>query len=301
MHPKKHSNIEKAIHYLDKSIISEVFKDDHYFLFLYKKIERISAAIYILSELLSDSEPLHRELRSASLGVLKDIISFKDRPSFQSRESVSTPVLGIIKLQSLLDLSYISDLISPMNYSVIRKELEIVLEIIESREKAEHSGTIPALFSKDFFEIPKELFPPSVKGPISSSFFFEEGREKDTTPSGNVRTIADFEKKEKEQGAFKGHNSVKDIADKRQDIAKERNTVSQNKSHDSSVMKDTRRKTILDFMNGKKNLTIKDFSSVIMDCGEKTIQRELLALVAEGLVKKEGDRRWSRYSLSFKS
>jgi hypothetical protein len=31
---------------------------------------------------------------------------------------------------------------------------------------------------------------------------------------------------------------------------------------------------------------------------EKTIQRELLALVEEGIVKKEGERRWSTYSLA---
>jgi len=30
---------------------------------------------------------------------------------------------------------------------------------------------------------------------------------------------------------------------------------------------------------------------------EKTIQRELQALVATGAVKKEGERRWTRYSL----
>jgi len=44
-------------------------------------------------------------------------------------------------------------------------------------------------------------------------------------------------------------------------------------------------------------LSVKDFTRVIKDCSEKTIQRELLDLVEKGIVKKEGERRWSRYSL----
>jgi len=45
-------------------------------------------------------------------------------------------------------------------------------------------------------------------------------------------------------------------------------------------------------------LTIKDFTKNIKDCSEKTIQRELLAMVAKGVLKKEGERRWSKYFLS---
>jgi hypothetical protein len=36
---------------------------------------------------------------------------------------------------------------------------------------------------------------------------------------------------------------------------------------------------------------------MIKDCSEKTIQRELIVLVSEKVVKKEGERRWSVYSI----
>jgi hypothetical protein len=42
---------------------------------------------------------------------------------------------------------------------------------------------------------------------------------------------------------------------------------------------------------------VKDVSAVVKDCSEKTLQRELLALVAQGVLKKEGERRWSSYVL----
>ena len=48
----------------------------------------------------------------------------------------------------------------------------------------------------------------------------------------------------------------------------------------------------------RNNLSVKDFVTVVSEYSEKTIQRELLALVQEGVVKKQGERRWSTYSLA---
>ncbi len=53
-------------------------------------------------------------------------------------------------------------------------------------------------------------------------------------------------------------------------------------------------KTIL---AAKPEATIKDISEVITDVSEKTIQRELNDLIKKGQVIREGERRWSRYSL----
>jgi predicted HTH transcriptional regulator len=58
-----------------------------------------------------------------------------------------------------------------------------------------------------------------------------------------------------------------------------------------------RQEVIISTLKNQSNLTIKDFSKVIKDCSEKTIQRELIDLVNRGVVKKDGERRWSRYSL----
>ena len=44
-------------------------------------------------------------------------------------------------------------------------------------------------------------------------------------------------------------------------------------------------------------MNVKDVLGVVAGVSEKTIQRELLALVDEGILKKEGERRWTLYSL----
>jgi len=53
---------------------------------------------------------------------------------------------------------------------------------------------------------------------------------------------------------------------------------------------------ILEFVRKHKNVSIKDIAKVIKGFSEKTIQRELGALIQQGLVVKRGERRWSIYS-----
>jgi len=53
-------------------------------------------------------------------------------------------------------------------------------------------------------------------------------------------------------------------------------------------------KTVLE---AKPQATIKDIAEVITDVSEKTIQRELNSLIEKGQVIREGERRWSKYSV----
>jgi len=56
----------------------------------------------------------------------------------------------------------------------------------------------------------------------------------------------------------------------------------------------TRIKTVLE---AKPQATIKDLTEIITDVSSKTIQRELNSLIEKAEVKREGERRWSTYSL----
>lgn len=74
------------------------------------------------------------------------------------------------------------------------------------------------------------------------------------------------------------------------------------KSDDSGVQnvgirKSNRQNVILSVIKKKGEVTVKDVAEVIKNCSEKTIQRELTSLLASGIVKRVGERRWSKYSL----
>ena len=69
------------------------------------------------------------------------------------------------------------------------------------------------------------------------------------------------------------------------------------KDKPSSVPVSDRRDAILNILTSKGSSSIKDISTVIREVSEKTIQRELAALVEEGIVSKKGERRWSVYTI----
>lgn len=56
-----------------------------------------------------------------------------------------------------------------------------------------------------------------------------------------------------------------------------------------------RKQLILNLLKNKDKISIKDAVNAMSGYSEKTIQRELLALVKDGLLIKEGERRWSTY------
>ena len=58
-----------------------------------------------------------------------------------------------------------------------------------------------------------------------------------------------------------------------------------------------RRERIKTILEAKGEATIKDISEIVTDVSEKTIQRELQAMIEDNIVKRQGERRWSKYSL----
>jgi len=59
-----------------------------------------------------------------------------------------------------------------------------------------------------------------------------------------------------------------------------------------------RRTRIQTIIEAKGEATIKDISEIITDCSEKTVQREINAMIADSIIQRHGERRWSKYSLA---
>jgi len=59
----------------------------------------------------------------------------------------------------------------------------------------------------------------------------------------------------------------------------------------------TRSERILDIIKDKGEATIKDIAERVTDCSEKTIQRELITMIKDNLILRDGERRWSKYKL----
>ena len=269
MNPKHYSQIEHAIQCFDKSSTADFLKDNHYLFFIFKKTERFVAALYILTELFPDTEPIKWELRSSGTSLGKDVLSFRERGTTLSKENISDVFGTVIRTASLLEIAHIANLISAMNLTLFRKELDLLASFIEGRGKMGKGVGGDAPFHENFFRVSKDM--PGIKHPS-------------VEPAAPVTS-------QQEDEVRKGHRDIKDnvLYD----------TARVDKGHAMVRGKaEDRRCTILDVLKTRSVAVVKDFSMVIGGCSEKTVQRELLKMVQEGILRREGERRWSRYSLA---
>lgn len=210
------------------------FSGEAYIRHIFKKTEKIVAALYLVSNLIKDKEPIKWKLRERSMTLMTAALTLNDTQSFDKDFAVRTIFSDVLEILSTLSLAHMAGLLSDMNYEILRTEIEKVVEIL-----------------KDNIVLEKES-----KGYILSESFFKE------------EPIL----VKKETSGIKDNLVV---------IPKKNN----------------RQETIMSLLKTKSNLTVKDVAQVVTDCSEKTIQRELISLVEKGLIKREGERRWSRYSI----
>ena len=213
-----------------------------------------------------DEEPLKWQIRDTGLNLLSDNLTLL-RASVADRRVIFDVVSGLsLELVSFIEIAYIAGLVSSMNFSLLQKEFSDLIGLIQEKEnpKALESSFV---LSKQFLDVDKSLMA---------------------------------------EDASKGHNNVLNNMSFRKE-----GPINTSFSHQKAPAQRTNQKDIS--TNNKKNsrediivnhlkkvggeIGVKDFIGVIPDCGEKTIQRELLSLVAKGVLKKVGERRWSRYSL----
>ncbi len=217
--------------------------------FLHKKIEKISAAIYIVTNLVADSEPLKRKLREESLCLLSVAAHAPRAMSYSEAaiHEITSYCLGII---SVLEIAYYAGIMSEMNHAILKEELLKLLRAVEYQKSRLHQTA----------EVLSGMFFMPEKGPVPHAS--PKGQEQAASPRSSSGQGAGLESESMRKG------------------------------------KAIRRETILEMLKKQAHLSIKDFAKAIKGCSEKTIQRELLVLVKKGLLRRDGERRWSTYSIN---
>ena len=253
-----------------------LFGDNPYFEFAYKKSERLAIALHLVTNFIHEKEPLRKTLREKSLKFLSDI-SFL-RTDGHSRELLRTGFLiqHVLELIGLLEVAYAAGYISQMNYSVLKKEYSALGDFIKTR--GEELTAKGEQFSDKFFDAPEV-----------------QQRLKTEQHAQVAAAIAAREFELSKKGVSKGQTR-QDSQRQNQQRPPVVRTLAVKRDGGTQAKHRARRDAILRLLENKPAITIKDITLIITDCSEKTLQRELLSMVSEGILKKEGERRWSTYS-----
>jgi len=222
------------------------------------KTEKIASAAYLITGFFDDKEPLKWDIRNLSSRLVSRAAHMKDMTA-EARE-----------LLSLFGVAKAAGLVSEQNHLILSGEISKFVAMADELP----SKSIP----EGFFNTPLPAAP-SVAENVSLI--------KDRSPEPTPALIAD---RTPVSAPVQPKRELIEMREPKEKTLKEFGAV--------AVKKNARQSIIINLMKKKKEIMIKDVSPLIEGVSEKTIQRELLAMVEQGIVKKEGEKRWSRYSLS---
>lgn len=246
----------------------------------YKKTNKLITALYMVTDIIDITEPIRTKLRFLGAEIISDINAL----NYSKRTDITINITKkITEIITFLGIVEALSMVSAMNSSILKKEF---IELKKSLEEGNNNSVwLEEFLMKD---IPSDEIQSQNKNPVrlgvhSSGSLMKVLKDMDMSDRNKVSNNLSF---------------MSDKSDKRQNGI----LNNQNKKSDMDMIKKERRFEIVNAIRNKNGeATITDIKTnakgVLKDCGEKTLQRELVSMVKDGVLKKEGDKRWSKYKL----
>lgn len=214
---------------------------------LSERASKLVSALYLVTSLVPESDPVRVELRRVGVALVSDMAKTSGGVRAGARDLVSV-------ILSLLELSRNAGVMSVMNAKML------------SEKFLEFAGALSAQGTDSVGH--------SALSMLSGSF---GNSVKDITRSADA-------------SERKGHRMVLFTPNRRESVVRQ---ITGRGSGDGM-----RRNKIVDFIKDKKRVGIKEISRIFPGLSEKTVQRELLTLVKANILNREGERRWSVYTIT---
>src|SRR3989344_3942074 len=232
----------------------------------YTKTNKLVTALFIVTDMIDKNEPLRNKLRTLGMEVVSDI-------NF-NLQNTSKKVSDII---SFLDIAVAINLISPMNHGILKKEFSLLNDSIKDATDTRTSWL-------------EEFLLPSLEpnSPHPDPLLIKERGDSISKGHGRI-------------GVQKGSTLMKALSDRANNMS----NINAPTKINFDMLKKERRFNIIKIIKGNNgSATIKDIREKInigqsgeSIVSEKTLQRELLSMVQDGVLEKTGKKSWSRYFL----
>jgi len=261
----------------------------------YTKTNKLITALYMVTDIMDIAEPMRLKLR----GLGSEIISDTNTLEFSNNSNLAYKILKDIRATlSFLEIAVSLNMISVMNVSILKKEFGELNKAIEN-----------------LYGSPKIL----TGEPTLSDFFAQDTKEEiERLPAkGRMEVLAvghNFRPVPQGSsiGVQKGSTLMKALTDK---IITDKKVAPHPHKNEFEILKNERRAEIIAIVKNKKidslsngqqdGCTISDIKNEaqskpngsLKTCSEKTLQRELVSMVEDGVLYKTGEKRWSKYFL----
>lgn len=236
----------------------------------------------MVTEYIKVNDPIRHELRTSSISILKDVNSIRHLSNIDHKTLLNDVHEKFSLVTDLIHIARDLGFISRMNSTILDTEISLLQKYIQTYI---HQTTLEdSLLSNIHF--PDQLFADHLPNPTTTN------KPTSFSPSNISSTYS-----KNKQPVFSKH-----IPFSLTDIKGQINRggyVSNHEKHED------RKAKIMDMIRGRKNsntgegsVMIKDITHAFPNVSEKTIQRELADMVSSGVLKKIGEKRWSKYTVS---
>ncbi len=246
--------------YIKDTTVGKLVSNDYYFKNIFKKTEKIVSVVFYIvqnSDIDKKSETHSSNLISKAHFAHENALRTLEVKPASAREVLEQFAQSLIGVDSTLRVVTAAGLLTTEVQQVVSDELLTVLRTLQQ-------------------------FMEESIGSTGAGFMASLEVSDDSTPSRRVRSVP------------RGVSRSVQTATANVVTKAVRPPSSSSTSPPTNADRRTRIQTIIE---AKGEATIKDISDIITDISEKTIQRELNAMISDRLIQRHGERRWSRYSL----
>ncbi len=238
---------------------------------LQNDVQKLTAALYRVTELMSDREPIKWTLRDKAIDVLNGIMSIR-----QGSNNYNEIMSFLDNIRSIFSLFSVGIYVSKRNFEILDREYEKLKDILEKQ--------------KDNLITDNNILLPEID-PKTQIYSLENiEREKDFLNKSLLigqNNKKDFFAEQAEQKENKNETLNSDDDRKTRQI-----------SGNSKVLNSERREKLLLALKNEGAKTAGELSVLVPDVSSKTIQRDLIELIQNGLIQAKGEKRWRKYYLA---
>lgn len=250
------------------------------FMSVSKKAEKITMGLYMVTDLMDREDPIRLRIRSISLSMISDTRAMSYAITGDLYFQLARVIASAWEVVSLIEVAVVVGFISDMNYNVLKDALVEFISDLRNRQRIEGFQNIEDMkagegqaanlsLKNDFFRL-NQYDMERISAEISSPDFSREGL--GGSQAGAPKSLT------KPKSPSPTNNDTKT-------------------SYPSSGKAEERQEKIMTLIRDKKEISIADIVDHFKDYSQKTVQRDLISLVAEGKIKRTGEKRWSRYSV----
>lgn len=236
---------------------------------LHEQTLKLTIALYRVTDYFPKSEILRNDLRAKANEIFQQITE-RDADSEGSDEITESLIRKIRTIKGYMEIASTLNYVRPLNFAILEKEYDLIQQFLE----IDRAGRI------------EQPMREGIKNEEHSSLLDALAKKDNQSPET---------KKETRKGSNYALREMK--INKKEKIVSETELSKTGFHERANGELNKRQRVIMDRLAISGRGKISDFYTSLKGVSSKTIQRDLQNLVDKEVLKKEGEKRWTMYSV----